>query len=998
MKITYLLTWGDEMGGTEMAAYTQAAHLAQRHDVEVLSVFRTGPEPFFASARQVKRRYLIDRTGLYERPERASALGEDACRTLASLPSELIKPSWESTFDRLSDIELTAALGSLDSDVLVTTTPALMAAAAELAPARTATVHQEHRASQLRGVSGEPLLVYAPRIDALVSLTERTNDWFADSLGAAAPELVAIPNAVPGGFRPRSDLDGRTVVLAARMTPEKRLDHAISAFGRIAAEHPGWTMRIFGDGPQEVKLRRLVEGLGLHDRVELLGRSRQMEEEWAKASLCVLPSRNEAFPLVLLEVFAAGVPVVAYDIVTGPAEIVRHGVDGLLVPPGDIDSLAVAMDKLMGDDETRYAYGRAARQGVHERFSGERITARWEELFERLVARRGRGSVERLAARADRTALRIAAGGTRSFSAAAPVSPLAASADEQKAREVLLQAQDRTGRLIRSAGRLAELRDDITAQRMADLNLELAARALEDGGVPYLLLRDTRTGHRVAVPVESRSRACEALAAAFQGAPVYAELIGPRGAAPGAMLAERLREAGDVAGLRVFKPVTSESRTLRYGPAYGCTVEFWAEEDGEDAADTAGAATLPETAGAVSTTGGSGAADSARPEEAAGSAAGGAAGARAAASPRWRGAPRGTTLRGPRLPSLVPDATRRVGDRDYPTASAFTELLMWDVDFPVDAVYTWVDDSDPRWREKQARWTAAREAREAREGGGQEADSGDVRFRNRDELRYSLRSLAMYAPWVRNIYVVTDDQVPDWLDTSVPGIQVVDHREIFADPSHLPTFNSHAIESQLHRIDGLSEHFLYLNDDVFLGQPLRPDAFFQSNGMARFFRSPTAVPPTGVTPDDEGYIAAGKNNRELLKRAFGRIATHGFLHAPHPLRRSVLEEIAERFPDEVAATAGSRFRAHTDLSVTSSLHHHYGYLTGRSVPSSISCAFVNAGRYDHHTVLTRLLAARSHGVFCIGDSADAEVPAPEQDRVLRAFLSAYFPVKSPYER
>ncbi|KAA6213485.1 glycosyltransferase [Streptomyces albofaciens JCM 4342] len=941
MKITFLLTWGDEMGGTEMAAYTQAAHLAPRHDVEVISVFKTREEPFFSAGRAISRRYLVDRTGPYGKPVRASDLDEAACRTLTSLPSELIKPAWEATFDRLSDIEMSAALGSLETDVLITTTPALMAAAAELVPSRVITVHQEHRASQLRGVSGEPLLVYAPRIDALVSLTERTNDWFADSLGAAAPELTAIPNAVPSGFRPRSDLDGKAIVLAARMTPEKQLDHAIEAFATIADEHPGWVMRIFGDGPQEVRLRRIIDGLALHDRVQLLGRSSDMEQEWAKAGLAVLPSRNEAFPLVLLEVFAAGVPVVAYDIVTGPAEIIRHGVDGLLVPAGDKESLAVAMSKLMEDDDLRRSYGAAARQGVHERFGAEEITKRWEELFTRLVARRD--DPRRLAERADRTARRVAAGGSRSFNVAAPVSVLSGSADEQKAREVLLQAQDRTGTLVRSAGRLAEVRDDVHAPRMAEWNLEIATDALAAHGIPYVLLRDGGTSYRVAVEVEHRARVLEALATDLHGKPVYAELITPRGAAPGAVLAERLREAGDVAGLRVFKPLVTESRTLRYGPAFGCTVEFWAEND--------------ET------------------EE----------------LPGWRSAPRGTTLIGPRVPSLKADATLRVGERDHPTLAAFTDRLMWDIDFPVDVVYTWVDDTDPRWRER-------RDAAKRAAGVGIDADSGDVRFRNRDELRYSLRSLAMYAPWVRNIYLVTDDQVPAWLNTDHPGIKVVSHREIFADPDQLPTFNSHAIESQLHRIEGLSEHFLYFNDDVFLGRPLTARSFFNSNGLANFFRSPTAVPPSELSEDDEGYFAAGKNNRSLLQRHFGRTATHGFLHAPHPLRRSVLAEIAEKFPEETAATAANRFRGSTDLSIVSSLHHHYGYLTGRSTPSTISCSYINAGDYTHHSRLSRMLATRSHSVFCIGESANAEVPADEQDRVLRAFLGAYFPVRSPYEK
>ncbi|MFG2723476.1 stealth conserved region 3 domain-containing protein [Streptomyces sp. NPDC048416] len=943
MKITFLLTWGDEMGGTEMAVYTQATHLMPRHQVEVISVFKTRPEPFFEAGRAVKRRYLVDRTGSYERPVRSSGLAEQDCRTLASLPSELIKPSWESTFDRLSDIEMTTALGSLDTDVLITTTPALMAAAATLAPSRVITVHQEHRASQLRGVSGEPLLVFAPRIDALVSLTERTNDWFADSLGAAAPELVAIPNAVPDGFRPRSDLDSKAIVMAARMTPEKQLDHAIEAFAAIADDHPGWTMRIFGDGPQEVNLRRLIDGLSLHDRVHLLGRSAHMDQEWAKAALAVLPSRNEAFPLVLLEVFAAGVPVVAYDIVTGPAEIIRHGVDGLLVPAADKDSLAASMAKLMEDEDTLRAFGAAARTGVRERFGAEGITARWEELFTRLVARRD--DPERLAQRADRTARRVAAGGTRSFNVSAPVTGLADSTDEQKAREVLLQAQDRTGTIVRTAGRLAEVRDDVLAPRMADWNLELATSALDAHRIPYLLLRDGGTSHRIAVEVERRADTLAALAAELHGKPVYAELIAPSGAAPGAWLAERLRAAGDVAGVRVFKPVVTTSRTLRYGPAFGCTVEFW-DESGED-------------------------------EE----------------FPGWRKAPRGSTLVGPRLPDLTASATVRVGEREHPTAEAFTGRLMNDIDFPIDVVYTWVDDTDPAWQERR---DAARRAAGITTAAG--ADHGDVRFRNRDELRYSLRSLAMYAPWVRTIHLVTDDQAPAWLDTSDPRINLVSHRDIFGDAGWLPTFNSHAIESQLHRIEGLSEHFLYLNDDVFIGRPLTPQSFFDSNGNAHHFRSPTAVPPSELSDDDEGYFAAAKNNRALLEEMFGRTATHSFLHAPHPLRRSVLAEIAEKFPEQVAATAASRFRASSDLSITSSLHHHYGYLTGRSTPSTISCTYVNVGNPQHHTVLSRLLATRSRAVFCIGESATAEVSVEEQDRTLRAFLAAYYPVPSPFEQ
>ncbi|ATL28164.1 stealth conserved region 3 domain-containing protein [Streptomyces formicae] len=937
MKITYLLGWGDEMGGTELATYTQAQHLAERPgiEVEILSVFRTRAEPFFPEARELPLRYLVDRTATPERPVRATELDDAACRTLAALPSELIRPAWEDAFDRLSDIELTAALGALDTDVLVTTTPALLAAAVALAPARVVTVHQEHRPTQRRGPSGEPLLLHAPRLDALVTLTGRTRDWLAESLGATAPELAVIPNAVPDGFRPRADGESKVIVMAARLTGEKRVDHAVRAFAQIADAHPEWSLRIFGGGHRERQLRRLVDGFGLHDRVELLGPCQDMAAEWAKAGLSLMTAgHNEAFPLVLLEALAAGVPVIAYDVVTGPAEIVRHRVDGLLVPPGEIGELAVAMDELMGDDETRRGYARAAREGVYARFSSAGVTARWEELYTRLVA--GRDRPERLGGRADRVALGVASGGC-GFRPTAPHTYDAAAGADERTREDEILAADTEGRIIRSVGRLAERRDDVRTPRMADWNLELAASALAARDVPHVLVRTPgSTSHTLAVDADDRDRALKALADALHGQPVYAELVNPRDAAPGTVLAERLDGIGELAGVKLFKPVTTTTLSLRHGAGQACTVAFWNRDE---------------------------------------------AGFRA---------PFGTTLAGAELPSLTPTATLRVADRAYPTLQVFTELLVKDVDFPVDAVYTWVDDRDPEWRAR----------RDAALGGAgpASADNGAVRFRNRDELRFSLRSIAMYAPWIRHVYLVTAGQRPDWLADEHPGLTVVDHRDLFADPEGcLPTFNSHAIESQLHRIEGLSEHFLYFNDDMFLGRPTTPETFFLSNGTPRFFWSSASVPALPVSPADEGYLGAAKNNRELLREAFGRTTTHSFFHVPYALRRSVLREITERFPAETGDTARSRFRSVTDLSLVSSLHHHYAYLTGRAVPGGISYDFVDIGDRHDHARLGRLLQSRDKTAFCIGESPDSAVTDEEMALAIRSFLTAYFPVRSPYE-
>ncbi|CAI5744482.1 unnamed protein product [Peronospora destructor] len=155
---------------------------------------------------------------------------------------------------------------------------------------------------------------------------------------------------------------------------------------------------------------------------------------------------------------------------------------------------------------------------------------------------------------------------------------------------------------------------------------------------------------------------------------------------------------------------------------------------------------------------------------------------------------------------------------------------------PIDVVYTWVNGTDPRWRKEKEfwhkHWIASLTGQPLPVWGEQEADvkgkddsNSDNRFRDNEELRYSLRSLEKYAPWVHHIYVVTDGQIPAWLDIESPKLTIVKHETIFANKSHLPVFSSPAIEWNLDNIPGLSEMFLYFNDDVFLGSPVRPEDF-----------------------------------------------------------------------------------------------------------------------------------------------------------------------------
>eukprot|EP00033_Pygsuia_biforma_P000973 GCRY01001115.1.p1 GENE.GCRY01001115.1~~GCRY01001115.1.p1 ORF type:complete len:891 (+),score=285.92 GCRY01001115.1:152-2824(+) len=153
---------------------------------------------------------------------------------------------------------------------------------------------------------------------------------------------------------------------------------------------------------------------------------------------------------------------------------------------------------------------------------------------------------------------------------------------------------------------------------------------------------------------------------------------------------------------------------------------------------------------------------------------------------------------------------------------------------PIDIVYTWVNGSDPTLvqalADLQQTLNISAAIVSSSESNSSSAEENDQlaanRFQDNDELKYSLRSVERYAPWVRHIYLVTNGQVPHWLNLDHPRISVVTHAEIFQNTSHLPTFSSPAIESQLHHIPGLSERFLYLNDDVMFGDHIYPDDFY----------------------------------------------------------------------------------------------------------------------------------------------------------------------------
>jgi len=309
---------------------------------------------------------------------------------------------------------------------------------------------------------------------------------------------------------------------------------------------------------------------------------------------------------------------------------------------------------------------------------------------------------------------------------------------------------------------------------------------------------------------------------------------------------------------------------------------------------------------------------------------------------------------------------------------------------PVDAVYTWVDSSDPEWQSAYNRF------KDSVPDAGSHPSSRDIaRYTSRDELKYSLRSIEMNMPWIRNIYLVTAGQTPRWLDTSKSKIKVIDHTDIFESPEEcLPTFNSHAIETQISRISGLSEHFIYVNDDIFFGRPMSPNVFFTGSGSVKYSLS-EAHYAEAANPRLAVNFAA-RLSAELVEAKYGKTTARKFKHVAHPQLRSVHNLISEAFTDEVRETAKHKFRHVDDVSVPSSLAHYVAAAEGLGVPADVDYAYVDLGG-DHLPMnLYRLIRGRGMQMFCLNEVASVR-EHEKRGRMAKRVLVDLFPYKSSFE-
>lgn len=247
--------------------------------------------------------------------------------------------------------------------------------------------------------SGLRRVVY-PRAHAVVVQTPEVRAWAEAFLPServrAIPNPVLLPTEAFGDAQP-ADIpsERRRVVAIGRLHRQKGFDTLIHAFAKCHAAEPAWSLTIIGEGDERPRLEALAADLGIAAAVEMPGRVQNPFAILRGAELFVLSSRYEGFPNVLLEAMAVGTPVIATDCRSGPGRIVRHGVDGILVPPDDVDAMADAMATLMRDDDQRRALGARAVE-VRERFSVDRVMSEWDRLVAQAVQSRPQADTPRI--------------------------------------------------------------------------------------------------------------------------------------------------------------------------------------------------------------------------------------------------------------------------------------------------------------------------------------------------------------------------------------------------------------------------------------------------------------------------------------------------------------------------------------------------------------------------------------------------------------------------
>ena len=322
-------------------------------------------------------------------------------------------------------------------------------------------------------------------------------------------------------------------------------------------------------------------------------------------------------------------------------------------------------------------------------------------------------------------------------------------------------------------------------------------------------------------------------------------------------------------------------------------------------------------------------------------------------------------------------------------------------------VYCWCDGSDPAFIERKKQYLAM----ESEMPG--EGEAGEYRFSDNEELRYSLRSLAKFVPWIRHVYIVTDRQQPRWLDASCDKLTVVDHSEILP-PALIPMFESATIERYLAEIPGLSEHFLYGNDDMFFGRPLAPSFFFSAEGRPRVYvkhyeryrEVKDEADFRRKYEDSPTWMDTNLNSWKLLYENYHRHEFYVLAHTIDAYTKTLFREVLRRYRSAFDANDPLRFRTEYDIS-----RNIFGLDMAYSGKADME-VIEKPGFWQKHIHKSanyhwKCYCGSENGktrkeirrfepeLFCVNAESHASA---EEKRAMRAFYEELFPEPSPFER
>lgn len=325
----------------------------------------------------------------------------------------------------------------------------------------------------------------------------------------------------------------------------------------------------------------------------------------------------------------------------------------------------------------------------------------------------------------------------------------------------------------------------------------------------------------------------------------------------------------------------------------------------------------------------------------------------------------------------------------------------------IDIVYCWVDGNDPEFI-KRKNFYLSKET-ESHDN----SSVGNQRFVDNEELRYSLRSLEMYAPWIHHIYIVTDRQIPKWLNTDYEKVSIVDHSEIMPKEM-IPCFSAVEIERYLVNIPGLSEHFLYANDDMFFGRSITPEFFFSAPGRPKVYVKYYEKFRSIKNEEDfrqkyreaATWMKTNLNAWKLLYDQYKQTNFYALAHAIDGYCKTLVQRALTRYADAYHEIKNTRFRneyeIHRSLISLDMVYHGDADLELVETPSfwqkhihkskgySWKCY---CGSEDEKT-RKEILRFEPY-VFCV--NADSH-STPEDKRQMRQFYEQLFPKKSMFER